>query len=35
LAAYSCFSPPGPGLPAERVSLIHPALLDDESMALG
>jgi len=28
LANYGRFSPPGPGLPASRVPLVHPALLD-------
>lgn len=29
LSAYSRYSPPGPGLAAERVSLIYPALLEE------
>jgi len=28
LAAYSRYSPPGPGLPADQVALVYPALMD-------
>ena len=31
LAAYSRYSPPGPGLSAERVALVYPALAEDEA----